>query len=342
MKVVVTDYVEPDLKWEAAEMARRGIEFACHQLKFTSTASVVAATRDADVVVVNMVPITAEVVAGWEKCRLAIRHGVGYDNVDLAALERARIPLCYIPDYCTEEVAEQASASILACARKIVWSRQVLDESSASGTWDFAGTIPVFRVAGKTVGLLGCGRIGSRVYQKLKSFGVRFLIADPYLSKERKEELGIEVVDAETVFRESDFVTVHVPLNSETRHIVRAETLRLMKPTAYLINTARGPLVDSAALAEALRQGVIAGAAIDVFDVEPPPPDHPLFHAPNIVLTPHMAWYSEEAAWRIRELILLEIDRLLEGCPPRYIAKAENSKGEDKTAWAIKRDRSQM
>jgi D-3-phosphoglycerate dehydrogenase len=339
MRVVVTDYVEPDLKWEAAEMARRGLEFACHQLKFTSTASVVAATRDADVVVVNMVPITPQVVAGWKECRLVIRHGVGYDNVDLAALAQARIPLCYIPDYCTEEVAEQAIAMILACARKIVWSRRVLDESSANGTWDFAGTIPVFRVAGKTVGVLGCGRIGSRVYQKLASFGVRFLIADPYLGKERKEELGIEVVDAETVFRESDFVTVHTPLNAETRNIVRAETLRQMKPAAYLINTARGPLVDSKALAEALRQGVIAGAAIDVFDIEPPPPDHPLFHAPNLVLTPHLAWYSEEAAWRIRELILLEIDRFLEGCPPRYVAKAENSKGEDKSVWSSQRDK---
>jgi D-3-phosphoglycerate dehydrogenase len=338
MKVVFTDYIEPDLKWEAAEIARRGIEFACHQLKFTSTASVVAATRDADVVVVNMVPITAEVVAGWEKCKLVIRHGVGYDNVDLAALERAGIPLCYIPDYCTEEVAEQAIALILACARKILWSRQSLDESSANGKWDFAGTIPVFRLAGKTVGILGCGRIGSRVYQKLKSFGVRFLIADPYLTKERKEELGIEVADQDTVFGESDFVTVHTPLNSQTRHIVRARTLRLMKPTAYLINTARGPLVDSQALAEALRRGIVAGAAIDVFDVEPPPPDHPLFHAPNVVLTPHLAWYSEESAWRIRELILLEIDRFLEGRPPRYVAEAESSREEDKSAWTIEQN----
>jgi D-3-phosphoglycerate dehydrogenase len=298
----------------------------------------VAATRDADVVVVNMVPITAEVVAGWEKCKLVIRHGVGYDNVDLAALERAGIPLCYIPDYCTEEVAEQAIALILACARKILWSRQSLDESSANGKWDFAGTIPVFRLAGKTVGILGCGRIGSRVYQKLKSFGVRFLIADPYLTKERKEELGIEVADQDTVFGESDFVTVHTPLNSQTRHIVRARTLRLMKPTAYLINTARGPLVDSQALAEALRRGIVAGAAIDVFDVEPPPPDHPLFHAPNVVLTPHLAWYSEESAWRIRELILLEIDRFLEGRPPRYVAEAESSREEDKSAWTIEQN----
>jgi D-3-phosphoglycerate dehydrogenase len=323
MKVVVTDYIEPDLDWEAREMARRGVEFAAYQLKFTSAERVVEATRDADVVIVNMVPVTEPIVAGWERCRLVIRHGVGYDNVDLAALERAGIPCCYIPDYCIDEVAEHAIMLLLASARRLPASRRVLEESSARGQWDFAGVIPIYRITGRTVGILGCGRIGSRVYRKLQAFGVDFRIADPYLSEERKRELGIEVVDKETMFRESDFVTVHTPLTRETRHIVNAETLAMMKPTAYLINTSRGPMVDAVALAEALRKGVIAGAAVDVFDREPPPPDHPLFGAPNIILTPHLAWYSEDAAWRIRELIVQEIDRFLAGQPPRYVAKAE-------------------
>ncbi len=323
MKVVVTDYIEPDLEWEAAQMARRGIEFAAYQLKFTSAERVIEATRDADVVVVNMVPVTAEIVAGWERCRLVIRHGVGYDNVDLAALERAGIPCCYIPDYCTEEVAEHAIMLMLACARRIETSRKVLDASSARGQWDFADVIPIWRIAGRTVGILGCGRIGSRVYQKLQSFGVDFRIVDPYLSEERKRELGIQVVDKETMFRESDLVTVHTPLTRETRHIVNRDTLRMMKPTACLVNTSRGPMVDTVALAEALNNGTIAGAAIDVFEREPPPPDHPLFSARNVILTPHLAWYSEDAAWRIRELIVLEIDRFVAGLPPRYVAKAE-------------------
>ncbi len=318
MKIVVTDYIEPDLDWEAREMARRGVEFAAYQLKFMSAGRVIEATRDADVVIVNMVPVTEEIVAGWQRCRLVIRHGVGYDNVDLAAL-----PCCYIPDYCMDEVAEHAITLMFASARRLPASRHVLDESSVRGQWDFTGVIPIYRIAGRTVGILGCGRIGSRVYQKLKAFGVDFRIVDPYLSQERKRELGIEVVDKETMFREADFVTVHTPLTRETRHIVNAETLALMKPTAHLINTSRGPMVDAAALAEALRNGVIAGAAIDVFDREPPPPDHPLFGAPNIILTPHLAWYSEDAAWRIRELIVLEIDRFLAGLPPRYVAKAE-------------------
>ena len=321
MKIVITDYIEPDLDWEAAELARRGVEFHYYQLKFAPLADIIAATRDADVVIVNTVAVTADLIAGFERCKLVIRHGVGYDNVDVAALEAAGIPLCYIPDYCVEEVAEQAIGMILACGRKVVSSRKVLDDSSANGRWDFSGAIPIYRMAGKTLGIIGCGRIGSRVYQKLGAFGFDFLICDPYLTAERKCELGIEVVDKEVVFRESDYVTIHTPLTPETRHIVNAQSLAMMKPTAYLVNTARGPMVDSGALAAALRSGTIAGAAIDVFDIEPPPPDYPLFGLPNAVLTPHLAWYSEDAAWRIRELIVLEIDRFLAGQPPRYTAK---------------------
>ena len=128
-KVVVTDYIEPDLNWERQEMAQRGVEFLAHQLKFAPHSEVIAATRDADVVVVNMVPITPEIISGWEKCRLVIRHGVGYDNVDVPALEQAGIPLCYIPDYCAEEVAEQAIALLLACGRRLAASRRALDIS---------------------------------------------------------------------------------------------------------------------------------------------------------------------------------------------------------------------
>jgi D-3-phosphoglycerate dehydrogenase len=302
-------------------MAKRGIDFATHQIKFAPLDEVIAKTSDADVVVVNMLRVNRELISGWKKCRLVIRHGVGYDNVDVAALNEAGIPLCYIPDYCVEEVAEQAIALMLACGRRIVSSRKVLDDSSARGIWDFNPVIPVFRMAGQTVGIIGCGRIGSRVYQKLTSFGVKFLICDPYLTAERKRELGIEVVDKETVFRESDFVTIHTPLTPETRHIVNTGTLAMMKRSAYLVNTARGPMVDANALAEAIKNGTIAGAGIDVFDIEPPPADYPLFGLPNAILTPHLAWYSEDAAWRIRELIVLEIDRFVAGQAPRYLGK---------------------
>ncbi|MHB9131530.1 MAG: C-terminal binding protein [Armatimonadota bacterium] len=326
IKVVITDYIEPDLKWEEEELAKRGVDFSYHQLKFAPAEQVIEATKDADIVVVNMVPITPEVVAGWEKVKLVIRHGTGYDNVNVPALTAAGIPLVYIPDYCTDEVAEQAIALIFACARRIVSSRKVLDDSSARGQWDFADVIPIFRMAGKTLGILGCGRIGSTVYKKLKSFGFNFIVCDPYLKEARRQELsaeGIELVDKETLFRTADFITVHTLLTDETRHIVNAETLALMKPTAYLVNTARGPMVDVNALADALKNNVIAGAGIDVFDKEPPEQDYPLFGLPNAILTPHLAWYSEDAGMRIREIILIEIDRYMDGQEPRYTVNKE-------------------
>ncbi len=322
MKVVVTDYIEPDLKWEAAKLAEWGVEFAPYQLKFAPFEDVAAATRDADIVVVNMVPITRPLVATWTRCRTVIRHGVGYDNVDLKALDDAGIPLCYIPDYCVEEVAEHAIMLIFACARRLTSSRRVLEESSAAGRWDFKDAIPIFRMAGQKLGIIGCGRIGSRVYEKLKSFGFEFLICDPYLTDERKRELGIVTVDKGIVFREADLITIHTPLTAETRHMVSRETLALMKPTAYVVNTARGGMVDSSALADALRERRIAGAAIDVYETEPPESDYPLFQERNAILTPHLAWYSEDAGIRIRELILLEIERAIKGLPPRYIANS--------------------
>jgi D-3-phosphoglycerate dehydrogenase len=321
LKVVVTDYIEPDLNWEAQEMAQRGLEFLTYQLKFAPNSDLIAATRDADVIIVNMVPISSEIISRWEKCRLVIRHGVGYDNVDVAALEKAGIPLCYIPDYCAEEVAEQAIMLLFACGRRLAASRRALEISSACGAWDFTETVPIYRMGGQTLGIIGCGRIGSRVYGKLRSFGFKFLICDPYLSEERKKELGIEVVDKETVFRNADFISIHTPLTPETRHLVNDRTLAMMKPTAYLVNTSRGPMVDAQALAKALKRGVIAGAGIDVYDIEPPPPDYPLFGLPNAILTPHLSWYSEDAGRRIRELIVLEIDRFLAGQPPRFVAK---------------------
>ncbi len=317
IKFVVTDYIEPDLDWEVEQMQQRGVDFAYYQLKTAPVEELAAATKDADIVLVNMAPITRDLISRWEKVRLVIRHGIGYDNVDVAALTEAGIMFGYQPDYCVEEVAEHAIALMFALARKVVPGRKCLEHASASGKWDFSEIMPLYRMAGKTLGIIGCGRVGSRVYRKLQSFGFNFLICDPYLSDKRIQELGIELVDHETVFRNADFITCHTPLNEETRHMINAQSLALMKPTAYLINTSRGPVVDHEALAEALRRKQIAGAAIDVYDVEPPPPDYPLFALENALLSPHLAWASEEANQTIRQRIVEDVDRFLRGEPPR-------------------------
>jgi len=323
VKAVVTDYIEKDLEWEAAELARRGIEFRAYQLKFKPESEVAETLADADVIVVNMVKMTDSLLSKLPRCRLLIRHGIGYDNVDVEACTRRGIQFAYQPDYCKEDVAEHAVALILACARKVVWSRRTLEEASQSGKWDFTGLFPIYRLNGKTVGVIGVGRIGSRVCIKLRGFGVRILGCDPYLSEERKKEIGIEFVDADTVFRSSDAVTIHTPLNDETRWLANARTFGLMKPTAFLINTSRGGMVDVDALAEVLRTRRIAGAAIDVYKVEPPPPSFPLFGLDNVILTPHIGWASEEAGMEIRQSILDDIVAFAGGKPARCVVNKE-------------------
>ena len=324
MKVVVTDYIEDDLQWEAEELKKRGIEFEAFQLKFKPESEVVAKCSGAEVIVVNMVKMTESVLSQLKDCKLLIRHGIGYDNVDVKACTRYGIQFAYQPDYCKEDVAEHAISLILACGRKIVWSRKTLDISSKNNQWDFSNLFPVYRLEGKTLGILGVGRIGSRVYEKVKSFGFKIIGCDPYLSEKRRVELeGIRWVDKETIFKESDFLTIHTPLNEETRHIVNAETLKLMKSTAYLINTARGGMIDENALATALKEKWIAGAAIDVFQVEPPPVDHPFFKLENIILTPHIGWASYEAGEVIRRRILEDIISWSEGKNAKYVINKE-------------------
>lgn len=321
-KVVVTDYIEDDLDWEAKQLAEKDIDFEVHQLKFKPEEEVLEVIKDADVIVVNMVKMPESLISKLTKCKLIIRHGIGYDNVDVDACTKNNIQFAYQPDYCKEDVAEHAIALIFACARKVVWSRKTLDDSSANGQWDFSSLFPIYRLDGKTLGILGTGRIGSRVFRKLQTFGFKIIACDPYIKEHRQkalEEQGLVYVDKETLFKESDFITVHTPLKEDTHHIVNAETLGMMKPTAYLVNTSRGPMVDSHALAEALRNDVIAGAAIDVFDKEPPDPEFELFGLDNIILTPHIGWASHEAGWEIRRSILDDILAAADGRDARCV-----------------------
>lgn len=308
MKVVVTDYIEPDMEWEAQELQGTGIDFEAYQLKFLPEDEVLEKVRDADVIVVNMVKFPESLISRLENCKLIIRHGIGYDNVDVDACTKHGIQFAYQPDYCKIDVAEHAISLLFACARKVCHSRKTLDDSSRSGQWDFSDLFPIYRMEGKTLGVLGVGRIGSIVVRKMQSFGFRIIGCDPYLSDKRKAAIdGIEWVDTETLFREADLITVHTPLKDDTHHIVNADTLALMKPTACIVNTSRGGMVDSKALADALREKKIACAGIDVYDVEPPSPEFELFELENIILTPHIGWASEEAGWEIRKSILDDI-----------------------------------
>lgn len=241
LKVVVTDYIEPDLEWEAGILKEWGVDFAHYQLKFAPRQELLAAVRDADIIIVNMALFDEALISGLERCRLIIRHGIGYDNVDVEAATRKGIIVVNIPDYCVHEVAEQAVMLIMACQRKLVTQLRSLDASTASGKWVFEPVYPVYQLRGKTVGIIGLGRIGGTVYRMLQGFGVNFLICDPYLSEKRKQEYGVETTSFEEVLKEADVITIHCPLKwDETYHMFDTPQFQMMKETAILVNTARG------------------------------------------------------------------------------------------------------
>lgn len=324
-RVVVTDYIEQDLDWERAHLAHwREIEFEAFQLKQAPEAEIIPAVKDADILVVNMMPLPRRIIQALDRCRLVIRHGVGYDNIDVAALTERGILFINVPDYCVEEVAEQTVMLLLNCARRFALQQQAMQQSVASGEWQFKAVTPIYCLSGKTLGIVGCGRIGSMVFRITKGFQMRYLICDPYLTPERKAELGITTVPLAETLKGADFLTIHTPLTAETHHLIGQAELRLMKPSAFLINTARGGIVDEAALIRACQEGWIAGAAIDVYEHrEPPQPDSPLLKIKNIYFTPHLAWYSVESEWRIREKIIENIVRMVSGQLPYNIVNPE-------------------
>jgi D-3-phosphoglycerate dehydrogenase len=179
IKAIVTDYIEPDLIWEKEQCQQMGVEFASYQLKTASAEELIRVAGDADIMVVNMAKIDAQVIEGLNRCKLIIRHGIGYDNVDTEAATRQGIQVVNIPDYCVQEVAEQAVMLIMACQRKLLQQNQLLKNAAKTGYWKFDAIHPVYRIAGKTIGIIGFGRIGSTVYRMLNGFRVRFLIVDP-------------------------------------------------------------------------------------------------------------------------------------------------------------------
>jgi D-3-phosphoglycerate dehydrogenase len=274
-----------------------------------------------------MVKFDREVIQNLRSCKLIIRHGVGYDNVDVPAATEHGIQVCYVPDYCREEVAEQAMMLLLTCRRKFTRQQESLEVSVKKGQWDFSSVGTIRRFSGTKAGIVGCGRIGSLVVTMLRGFGIEVMVHDPYLSERRQADLGIRCMPLEDVLRDADMVTTHPALTYETKYMIGERELRMMKPTAVIVNTARGAIVNAEALAKACKEGWIAGAGIDVFEKEPPEDSFVLRGIPNIILTPHLAWYSEDAGMSIREKMMEDIRRFLEGRPPRFPINNVEAKG---------------
>lgn len=319
----VTDYIEPDLKWEEEQCAKLGIDFFHYQMKNAPPEEIVKQVKDADILLVNMAKIPREVIEGLEKTQVIIRHGIGYDNLNVTAATESGIICANEPTASGEDVAEQAIMLILATYRKIKVQFKTFDKMLEKGRLIMDDIYPVYRMGGKTLGIIGCGNIGTHVLRKMRSFGMKILVCDSYLSRKKCGELNIEHTPFEEVLKLSDIVTIHVPVTEETREMFNEKTIRLMKKSAILVNTSRADIINSADLARALKNGVIAGAGIDVHPDEPPSPDYELLGLDNALLTPHLAWYSEEGGWDIRYMIIDDLKAFVEGKPPKNVLNPE-------------------
>ena len=268
----------------------------------------------ADGLMVTYGQITADVIKGLKKCKVIGRFGLGVDNIDIEAATKAGIAVVYVPDYCVDEVSEHAMAMLLNLARKVSFSNSLVQ----AGRWEMPAVTPLSRLRGRTLGLAGLGQIPRAVAPKAQSFGLKVIAFDPYVDKEVAKALDVELVDLDTLLESSNYVSVHVPMMPETEKMFGADAFKKMKPDALLVNTARGPLVDTDALAEALDAGEIGGAALDVMPVEPPGTDHPLLGRDNVILTPHTGFYSIEALEELQTKTARGVVDVLQGNKPVY------------------------
>ena len=289
-----------------------GHEVVCHS--HLDSAEVAAALARCDGLIVALQPIDGDRLDRMPNCKVVTRLGVGYDNIDVPAATARGVRVTYCPDYGVHEVSTHAITLMLVMARNM----ETLLEASRAGRWDYAAMGTMQRLQDQVLGVLGFGRIGRETARKGKGLGMTVLAHDPVIPDDMIAEQGIEPASFPAILRRADYISLHIPSLPETRHLIDAAALAQMKPTVRLINTARGPLIDEEALRVALQQGRIAGAALDVLHTEPPPADHPLLHEPNVIVTPHAAWYSEAAKIDMRVRCAQDVIHILAGEDPVY------------------------
>jgi len=308
--VAVTDSVFPNLDPAREVLSKIGADLRV--ASEPTPQAILEAAKDADAILTTYAKVTAEMIPQLSKCRIIGRFGIGVDNVDIPAATAKGIVVTRVPDYCLDEVSDHTMALLLASGRKIPF----LNARTQSGTWEMKAAVPIHRLRGKVLGLVAFGQIPQLVAPKAKSFGMRVVAYDPYVPQELFAKAGVDRVEFEELVRISDYISIHTPLMPATNHLFNADIFRKMKPTAYLINTSRGPIIDEAALAEALDKKEIAGAALDVMEKEPTTRS-PLFGRDNVIVTPHTSFYSEESLVDLQTKAAEEVVRVLSGQAPR-------------------------
>jgi D-3-phosphoglycerate dehydrogenase / 2-oxoglutarate reductase len=309
------------LELEIEEMGDLAVEVTRIVGTKAPLAELLNAVRHADVILNSLTVIDGRVIDAAIRCRGIIRYGVGFDNIEVAAATERGIVVANVRDYCTDEVANHTIMFLLALARKLC----PLDANMRGGGWNKGAALPQ-AVYGETLGIVGLGRIGRAVARRAEALNLRILAYDPYVDGVTMGDHHVEKVDLDTLLRESDYVSLHADLNDETRHLIGRRELALMKPSAYLINTARGPEVDTQALIGALNEGQIAGAATDVYDEEPLPAGSPLRSIENLLMTPHSAYFSSQSLVKLRKEVGRAAAAILRGRWPKFVVNPEVAK----------------
>jgi len=319
MKTVITDHPFPSLDLAQAIFGRNGIDLEIMQTKDTET--IVARTKTADAMLVGMARIDKKVIDALERCKVIVRLGVGYDNVDVSAATSRGIMVVNIPDFCTDEVSDHAMALILMIARRLIHGQKAVWE----GKWgpmaiDFTS---FKRIKEQTLGLYGFGRIARGVGEKARGFKMTCIAFDPFITKEAMAASGVEKVEMKELLARSDYISLHSPLTKETENAFGLEEFRAMKRTAWIINTSRGPVIREEDLIKALDQKLIAGAALDVLAKEPPDKSHPLMNRDNVIITPHMGSWTWDSRNDLQTKGAEEAIRVLKGERPRNLVNPE-------------------
>ncbi|MCL4370014.1 MAG: C-terminal binding protein [Chloroflexi bacterium] len=317
MKVLITDHVWPNVDVERRILSTVGAEVIVSPNG--SEAELARLAAGCDAIMTCFAQVTPAVLRAAPRCLQVARYGIGVDNIALETATELGIVVTNVPAFCVDEVAEHALGLLLACARRI----PLYDRATHSGRWDNLMGRPLFRVSGSTLGIVGFGKIGRSLARKASGMDLRILVHDPALRPGDQSLQGVEVVDFDTLLGQSDFISLHLPLTPETRGLMGEAQLRKMKRTAYLLNTSRGPIIDTVALERALREGWIAGAGLDVMPQEPPATDDPLLALDNLVLTPHASFYSEQSLVELQTRAVEEVVRVLSGQRPRNVVNPE-------------------
>ncbi len=314
-KVVITDAEYPEFEAEKKIFSGNEFNLEIHQCKTED--EVIAVTNDADAVLNQYAPVTRKVIEQMTKCKIITRYGIGVDTIDVEAATDNNIMVGNVLGYCIDEVSDHALALFLALVRKI----SILDRTIKGGEWKYEHVKPMQRLRGKTFGVCGFGAIAREAAKKAQAFNMDVIAFDPYIDKKIAADMNVKLVDFDTLFKESDYISLHMPLNKETEHMVDAKALSMAKDGVIIINTGRGPLIDEAALIDALKSGKVGGAGLDV--VETMPVQSPLDSMENVIITPHVAYYSEASLKDLQRIAAEQCHLVLTGYYPTCFVNRE-------------------